>query len=65
MLKSTWAGQKTGSRHTLHEPDIFVKKHAAKKENSFHLLVKDVQTFRITFGIFILCSVQTSRTTGS
>jgi MFS family permease len=45
-------------RRTLHEPDIFVKKHAAKKENSFQLLVKDVQTFRTTFGIFILCSVQ-------
>jgi MFS family permease len=45
-------------RRTLHEPDIFVKKHAAKKENSFHLLVKDVPTFRTTFGIFILCSVQ-------
>jgi MFS family permease len=27
-------------RRTLHEPEIFVKKHAAKKENSFRLLVK-------------------------
>src|ERR1700747_1281349 len=45
-------------RRTLHEPDIFVKKHAGKKENSFQLLVKDVQTFRPTFGIFVLCSVQ-------
>jgi len=45
-------------RRTLHEPDIFVKKHAGKKENSFQLLVKDVQTFKTTFGIFILCSVQ-------
>ena len=45
-------------RRTLHEPDIFVKKHAGKKENSFQLLVKDVQTFRTTFGIFVLCSVQ-------
>lgn len=45
-------------RRTLHEPDIFINKHAAKKENSFHLLVKDGQTFRTTFGILILCSVQ-------
>lgn len=45
-------------RRALHEPDIFVKKHAAKKENSFHLLVKDGRTFRTTFGVFILCSVQ-------
>lgn len=45
-------------RRTLHEPDIFIKKHAAKKENSFHLLIKDGQTFRTTFGILILCSVQ-------
>lgn len=46
------------ARRKLHEPDIFIKKHAAKKENSFHLLVKDGQTFRTTFGILILCSVQ-------
>src|SRR5262250_286970 len=45
-------------RRALHEPEIFVKKHAVKKENSFRLLVKDRQTFRTTFGIFILCSVQ-------
>src|SRR6266851_1899216 len=45
-------------RRTLHEPEIFVKKHAAKKENSFRLLVKDGVTFRTTFGIAILCSVQ-------
>jgi MFS family permease len=45
-------------RRTLHEPDIFVKKHAAKKESSFHLLVKDARTFRTTFGILVLCSVQ-------
>src|SRR5713226_2678213 len=45
-------------RRTLHEPEIFVKKHAAKKENSFRLLVKDGVTFRTTFGITILCSVQ-------
>ncbi len=45
-------------RLTLHEPEIFVKKHAAKKENSFRLLVKDGKTFRTTFGITILCVVQ-------
>ncbi len=45
-------------RRTLHEPEIFVKKHAAKKENSFRLLVKDGVTFRTTFGITILCVVQ-------
>jgi MFS family permease len=45
-------------RRTLHEPEIFVKKHAAKRENSFRLLVKDGKTFRTTLGIAILCSVQ-------
>jgi MFS family permease len=45
-------------RRALHEPEIFVKKHAAKRENSFHLLVKDGKTFKTTLGIAILCSVQ-------
>jgi len=45
-------------RRTLHEPEIFVKKHAGKKENSFRLLVKDGKTFRTTLGVAILCSVQ-------
>jgi MFS family permease len=45
-------------RRTLHEPEIFVKKHAGRKENSFRLLVKDRKTFRTTLGIVILCSVQ-------
>jgi benzoate transport len=45
-------------RRALHEPEIFVKKHAVKKENSFRLLVKDGKTFRTTLGIAILCSVQ-------
>jgi MFS family permease len=45
-------------RRTLHEPEIFVKKHAAKKENSFRLLVKDGKTSRTTLGIAVLCSVQ-------
>jgi MFS family permease len=45
-------------RRALHEPEIFVKKHAVKKENSFRLLVKDGKTFKTTLGIAILCSVQ-------
>lgn len=45
-------------RRALDEPEIFVKGHAAEKENSFRLLVKDGKTFRTTFGIAILCSVQ-------
>jgi MFS family permease len=45
-------------RRTLHEPEIFVKKHAAKKENSLRLLVRDGKTRRITLGIAILCSLQ-------
>jgi MFS family permease len=45
-------------RRALDEPEIFVEKHAAEKENSFRLLIKDGKTFRTTFGIAILCSVQ-------
>ena len=45
-------------RRTLHEPEIFVRKHAAKNENSFRLLVKDGKTFRTTLGIALVCSVQ-------
>jgi MFS family permease len=45
-------------RRTLDEPEIFVKQHAAKKENSFRLLVTDGKTVRTSLGIAILCSVQ-------
>lgn len=45
-------------RRTLDEPEIFVKKHAAKAENSFRLLIKDRMTRKTTLGIAILCSVQ-------
>jgi MFS family permease len=45
-------------RRTLHEPEIFVKKHADKQENSFRLLIKDRKTLRRTFGIAVLCVVQ-------
>ena len=45
-------------RRTLHEPQIFVNKHAVKNENSFRLLVKDGKTFKITLGIALVCAVQ-------
>jgi MFS family permease len=45
-------------RRTLHEPEIFVSKHAGKSENSFRLLVKDGRTFRTTLGIALVCAVQ-------
>ena len=45
-------------RRTLHEPGIFVKSRAAKKENSLRLLVKDRKTLKTTGGIAILCLVQ-------
>ena len=44
-------------RRTLEEPEIFVNRHAATKENSFRLLVKDRKTIRTTSGIAILCAV--------
>lgn len=45
-------------RRALDEPEIFLKRHALEKENSFRLLAKDRKTFRMTLGIVILCSVQ-------
>ena len=45
-------------RRALHEPEIFVRMHAGKTENSFLALVRDAKTFRTTLGIAILCSVQ-------
>ena len=45
-------------RRALHEPEIFVRKHATKNENSFRLLIKDATTLRTTLGIAILCTVQ-------
>jgi MFS family permease len=45
-------------RRTLHEPEIFISKHAVKNENSFRLLVKDGRTFRTTLGIALVCAVQ-------
>ena len=45
-------------RRALHEPEIFVKKHAARKANALQLLVPDRNTLRTTLGVVILCSVQ-------
>jgi benzoate transport len=45
-------------RLTLHEPEIFVSKHASRRQNSFRLLVKDRRTFRTTLGIALVCAVQ-------
>ena len=45
-------------RRTLHEPEIFVNKHAVKSQNSFRLLVKDRKTFKATLGIALVCAVQ-------
>jgi MFS family permease len=45
-------------RRALDEPELFVRKHAGKNENSFRWLVKNGKTFRMTLGIAILCSVQ-------
>lgn len=44
-------------RRTLHEPEIFVHKHAGKNQNSFRLLIKDRKTCKVTLGIAVLCSV--------
>src|SRR5262250_2746851 len=44
-------------RRTLHEPGIFVNKHAGKNENSFRLLIKNRKTRKVTVGIAVLCSV--------
>ncbi len=46
-------------RHSLHEPEIFVKKVKNKThESSLKLLVKDWDTTKISIGMVILCSVQ-------
>src|SRR5215470_5399867 len=38
-------------RRTLHEPDIFVQKHANSEQSSFRLLVKDRTTTKTTVAI--------------
>jgi MFS family permease len=45
-------------RRTLDEPEIFVKRHAAEQENSFHWLVKDGRAVRTSVGIAVLASIQ-------
>ena len=47
-------------RHNLHEPDVFVERTASAATTSLpiNLLVKDVETTKISIGMIILCSVQ-------
>src|SRR5215470_9546047 len=45
-------------RRTLDEPEIFVRKHACRKESSIRFLFKDAPTRTTTLGIAILCCVQ-------
>jgi MFS family permease len=46
-------------RSSLDEPEIFVAKSKHHpKESALHLLVKDGETARLSFGMVILCSVQ-------
>jgi MFS family permease len=47
-------------RHSLHEPDVFVERTAKAPTASLpiNLLVKDVETTKISIGMIILCSVQ-------
>jgi MFS family permease len=45
-------------RRALHEPEIFVTKHASRKPGALQLLLKDRNTSRTTLGVVILCSVQ-------
>jgi benzoate transport len=47
-------------RQSLHEPEVFVEKveKAPEHKNSLGLLVKDVETTKLSLGMIILCSVQ-------
>ena len=47
-------------RKNLHEPDVFVERTAGTPTTSLpiNLLVKDVETTKISIGMIILCSVQ-------
>jgi MFS family permease len=46
-------------RHSLHEPEVFIEKSKrASQGSALGLLVKDKETVKISFGMFILCSVQ-------
>lgn len=46
-------------RRTIGEPALFLDRAARPRQgNALHLLVKDARTTRISFAVFILCSVQ-------
>lgn len=47
-------------RHSLHEPEVFVRKveKAPEQKNALKLLVADAETAKLSLGMVILCSVQ-------
>lgn len=46
-------------RRTLSEPEIFLEqKRAPRQGMPIKLLVKDAETTKVSFGVFVLCSVQ-------
>ena len=46
-------------RSSLHEPEVFVEKSKNRpKQSALHLLVKDIETTKLSLGMVILCSVQ-------
>ena len=46
-------------RSSLHEPEVFVEKSKGRpKQSALHLLVKDIETTKLSLGMVILCSVQ-------
>jgi benzoate transport len=46
-------------RRTLHEPELFLRNAKTRSpQSSFKLLVKDVETIKLSVGMAILCSVQ-------
>jgi len=46
-------------RSSLHEPEVFVEKSKDRpKQSALHLLVKDIETTKLSLGMVILCSVQ-------
>ena len=46
-------------RSSLHERELFVEKFKGRpKQSALHLLVKDIETTKLSLGMVILCSVQ-------
>jgi len=46
-------------RSSLHEPEVFVEKSKNRpKQSALHLLVKHIETTKLSLGMVILCSVQ-------